>query len=298
MSSLLSDSRVTVHVGDGFAFLSSHEQTYDAIITDSSDPVGPAQSLFQKPYFKLLHDALTPGGHISTQGECLWLHLPLIKELFGTTAEAGFAQTEYAFTTIPTYPSGQIGFMLCVKGDKERSLREPKRSVPGCKYWNEDVHRAAFVLPEFARKRLQEGEDIAPKLGRQAKDGEKRKKILLLGSGYVARPCAEYVVRDPMNDLTIGELIATFQRQTLTFSRPPQLAVPWHLPKPSPSPCETLHRSPSTSTMRRAWKLLSPLMTLSSPSSPTRITLPSSRPLSKARPTSSLLHMLAQPCVN
>ena len=31
------------------------------------------------------------------------------------------------------------------------------------------------------------------------------KKVLLLGSGFVARPCAEYVVRKPSNELTIGE---------------------------------------------------------------------------------------------
>lgn len=32
------------------------------------------------------------------------------------------------------------------------------------------------------------------------------KKILLLGSGFVAQPCAEYVLRRPENSLTIGEL--------------------------------------------------------------------------------------------
>ena len=71
MSSLLNDPRVTVFVGDGFKFLADNTSTYDVIITDSSDPVGPAASLFQKPYFELLRDALTPGRHITTQGECL-----------------------------------------------------------------------------------------------------------------------------------------------------------------------------------------------------------------------------------
>ena len=34
----------------------------------SSDPEGPAQILFQEPYFKLLADALRDGGVITTQG--------------------------------------------------------------------------------------------------------------------------------------------------------------------------------------------------------------------------------------
>lgn len=60
--------KVTVHVGDGFAFLDKYKDTFDVIITDSSDPEGPAESLFQKSYFQLLFDALRPGGVITTQG--------------------------------------------------------------------------------------------------------------------------------------------------------------------------------------------------------------------------------------
>lgn len=57
-----------VHVGDGFKFLNEYKNAFDVIITDSSDPEGPAESLFQKPYFQLLHDALREGGVITTQG--------------------------------------------------------------------------------------------------------------------------------------------------------------------------------------------------------------------------------------
>ena len=201
MSSLLSDPRVTVHVGDGFKFLKENTSTYDVIITDSSDPVGPAESLFQKPYFQLLHDALTPGGHISTQAECLWLHLPLINELRKTTREL-FPVAEYAFTTIPTYPSGQIGFVVCSK-EANRNVREPVRAVKPTRYYNAEVHKAAFVLPEFGRALVEEGKLITPKLGKED-TGKPPKKVLLLGSGMVARPAAEYVVREPENKLTIA----------------------------------------------------------------------------------------------
>lgn len=59
---------VTVHVGDGFKFLADRKNEFDVIITDSSDPEGPAESLFQKPYFELLYGALRDGGVVSTQG--------------------------------------------------------------------------------------------------------------------------------------------------------------------------------------------------------------------------------------
>ena len=206
MSRLLSDPRVVVFVGDGFKFLAENTSSYDVIITDSSDPVGPAASLFQKPYFQLLHDALTPGGHISTQAECLWLHVPLIKELKQTTSQL-FTVSEYAFTTIPTYPSGQIGFMVCAKGEK-RDLKTPVRKVPNTLYYNENVHKAAFVLPEFARSLFENDTEIGPVFGRNALEiasaNKQKKKILLLGSGFVARPAAEYLARRPENHLTVA----------------------------------------------------------------------------------------------
>lgn len=68
MSVGYSDPKVKVHVGDGFKFLADYKNSFDVIITDSSDPEGPAEALFQKPYFELLHDALREGGIITTQG--------------------------------------------------------------------------------------------------------------------------------------------------------------------------------------------------------------------------------------
>ncbi|KAE8357743.1 Spermine/spermidine synthase-domain-containing protein [Aspergillus caelatus] len=149
---------VKTHVGDGFEFLKNHKNEFDVIITDSSDPEGPAESLFQKPYFELLSDALREGGVITTQAENQWLHLSLITDLKKACNEV-FPVAEYAYTTIPTYPSGQIGFMVCCK-DADRNVREPVRKWTReeeerlCRYYNQDIHRASFVLPNFARKAL------------------------------------------------------------------------------------------------------------------------------------------------
>ncbi|KAN0115967.1 saccharopine dehydrogenase [Russula decolorans] len=206
MSALLESPKVQVFIGDGFKFLRDNTSSYDVIITDSSDPVGPAASLFEKPYFQLLYDALTPGGNISTQAECLWLHLPLIGELRHTTLEI-FETAEYAFTTIPTYPSGQIGFLVCSK-THDRDLKTPLRAISNTRYYNANIHRAAFVLPEFGRALIAEDKNILPPFGRAARAlaerDKPRKKVLLLGSGFVARPAAEYLVRDPSNVLTIA----------------------------------------------------------------------------------------------
>lgn len=45
-------------------------------------------------------------------GECLWLHIDLIKGM-QDFCRSLYPVVDYAYTTIPTYPSGQIGFILC-----------------------------------------------------------------------------------------------------------------------------------------------------------------------------------------
>ncbi|XP_005496696.2 spermidine synthase [Zonotrichia albicollis] len=154
-----SSAKLTLHVGDGFEFMKQNQEAFDVIITDSSDPMGPAESLFKESYYQLMKTALREDGILCCQGECQWLHLDLIKEM-RQFCKSLFPVVEYAYCTIPTYPSGQIGFMLCSK-NPNTNFREPVQQLSqqqveerSLKYYNSDIHRAAFILPEFARKAL------------------------------------------------------------------------------------------------------------------------------------------------
>jgi spermidine synthase len=88
-----------------------------------------------------------------------WLHLPLITKLKKDCKEI-FPVAEYAYTTIPTYPSGQIGFMVCCK-DATRNVKVPLRTwtpeeeTKLCRYYNKEIHKASFILPNFAKQALQ-----------------------------------------------------------------------------------------------------------------------------------------------
>jgi spermidine synthase len=136
----------------------AEEGTYDCIIVDSSDPVGPAEQLFQKPFFEHIHRALRPGGVVCTQAESVWLHMPIITGLAQMCSEVFVGgSVSYGYTTIPTYPSGQIGFMICSKADTSvLDVREPRQHVSHelLKFYSPAMHRAAFVLPAFAQTTL------------------------------------------------------------------------------------------------------------------------------------------------
>ncbi|KNE71509.1 spermidine synthase [Allomyces macrogynus ATCC 38327] len=151
--------KVTVHIGDGFEFLKDKENEFDVIITDSSDPVGPAESLFQDTFFGLLHKALTPNGIICSQGECIWLHLDLISRVLATTRSI-FATSSYAYISIPTYPCGTIGFILSSK-EANKDFATPLRTLSTeeenqtYRYYNKELHRAVFQVPTFVRKAVE-----------------------------------------------------------------------------------------------------------------------------------------------
>ncbi|EQC37644.1 spermidine synthase, variant [Saprolegnia diclina VS20] len=159
LATTFNDPRLTLMHDDAAAYLRNGQcGKYDVIIVDSSDPVGPAEVLFRSEFYENMKNALNPNGIVCTQGECLWLHIDLIADVLGRVGQF-FPTVQYAYTTIPTYPSGQIGFVLCSLDESPNALNKPKRIVDektaaNLRYYNSKIHEAAFVLPSFAEKKI------------------------------------------------------------------------------------------------------------------------------------------------
>lgn len=165
VSCAFNNPKVNVIVGDGVGFAEkAAAATYDVVIIDSSDPVGPAEKLFSKEFYSNAHRILKPGGIICSQGECLWIHTDLIEGMLSEFGEP-FASAEYANIQIPTYPCGQIGAFMARKDDPACSLaptcRFPRRPVPEgmeLRYYSPDLHTASFALPAFVQQKLCSGQ--------------------------------------------------------------------------------------------------------------------------------------------
>ncbi|MCO5596447.1 hypothetical protein L7F22_050510 [Adiantum nelumboides] len=158
------DPRVRLFVGDGAVFLKEvSDGFYDAVIVDSSDPIGPAQQLFETPFFESLARVLRPGGVVCTQAESVWLHMHIIKDIFASCRKTFKGSVNYAWTSVPTYPSGVIGFMLCSTEGPAVNFRQPINPIEKLdsdikigplKFYNSEMHSAAFCLPQFTREAL------------------------------------------------------------------------------------------------------------------------------------------------
>jgi spermidine synthase len=113
----------------------------------------------------LLKDALTDDGIICTQAESIWLHLQFISSLLSSSRDL-FHTARYAYTSIPSYPSGVIGFCLATKSANvtlerpQRTLEEALGKDAGTlRYYTPQVHSAAFVLPAFAEREFYGGKN-------------------------------------------------------------------------------------------------------------------------------------------
>ncbi|MFS8020593.1 Spermidine synthase [Helianthus anomalus] len=86
----------------------------------------------------------------------------IIEDIVANCRQIFKGSVNYAWTTVPTYPSGVIGFMVCSTEGPEVDFKNPinpidekenqNTSTPPLKFYNREIHAAAFCLPSFAKK--------------------------------------------------------------------------------------------------------------------------------------------------
>jgi len=151
LASGFDDPRVSCFYEDGAAFVKKHPGSYDVIIVDSTDPVGPGQILFQPPFYRDMKRSLTKEGVAVTQCESIFFHSEIIAKVAAFSRKI-YPHVGYYQTLVPTYPSGIIGFMFCsLRYDAAGAdgLEERASKLKDLKYYTPAMHRAAFTLPRF-----------------------------------------------------------------------------------------------------------------------------------------------------
>jgi spermidine synthase len=154
-----SDKRVRVHIEDGIRFLERavyNHDVFDVVISDLSDPVGPAGSLYNSSFLNLLSQVLDPDiGVASLQAECYWLHSDFIRALV-IEARKHFSDAQYASVSVPSYPCGQIGCLVMCRNQLIK-VNQPIRGTSiseesQYRYYSKSVHAASFVLPKLVQQ--------------------------------------------------------------------------------------------------------------------------------------------------
>jgi spermidine synthase len=162
LSSGLDDPKLKLIIGDGIDFVkNAPSASYDLIVVDSSDPVGPSEGLFSKTFYQDVYRCLRPGGLMTAQSESPRFNQKAfvdlnhcLKGIFGQDA----VHCYLAF--IPTYPTGMWGFSFCAKDgvhpvkDLDRDRATQFAQEHRLQYYNVGMHQAAFCLPTFIQNLL------------------------------------------------------------------------------------------------------------------------------------------------
>jgi spermidine synthase len=148
LAGALDDPRVELVFADAAAYVANQRGRFDAILVDSTEPIGPAAALFGEAFFRDLKAALRPGGVISTQAESPFYAPEVVRELFGTIRRV-FAQVHGYFGVIPTYPGG--GWVFCLASDERgpEHVDLERAAALNCRYYSPAIATGAFALPAF-----------------------------------------------------------------------------------------------------------------------------------------------------
>lgn len=155
-SACLSDPRVTVRIEDGVKFMAQAGSPYDAILIDSTDPIGPAAPLFGPEFYANVKRRLADDGVVVAQGECPFYRLDVQKALAGVVKGAFGDAALYNYHNL-TYPGGLWSFVIASKAPRDLAAPDAARVAalqPRLSYYNLETHKAAFALPEFMKRGL------------------------------------------------------------------------------------------------------------------------------------------------
>lgn len=164
VSCAFGDSRLQILIEDGMKFIDETEERFDVVIVDSTDPIGPAVPLFDKPFYNGISAILDTGGILITQAGSAFYHQDLQQSMLSNQRKFFNKIHLYLYSNL-TYPGGLWGFGFASKGLCPIKDFDPVRAAGAgvnTKYYNPGVHRGSFMLPAFVLENLSAVVDPIP----------------------------------------------------------------------------------------------------------------------------------------
>ena len=153
------DPRLDVRIDDGAAFVAqAGAASFDVILVDGADPIGPAAVLFSEAFFADCKRVLRKGGVLCAQGGSPTVqaaeHVGAIEAL-----RSQFATVAPLYAPVGIYPGGAWSFIWASDAPVDPRTPDEDRvaQVSGsCDWYNEDVHDGAFAMPNAVRRALRD----------------------------------------------------------------------------------------------------------------------------------------------
>lgn len=156
------DPRAEVIVGDGIDYVQQAAgASFDAIIVDSTDPVGVGEVLFTDEFYSHCARALSGRGLVVNQCGVPFMQADELRETSLRRARF-FPHVGAYVAAVPTYVGGfmTLGFAAKSAGLDRVPVGEIQRRASAAgilgttRYWTPDIHAGAFNLPPYISRHL------------------------------------------------------------------------------------------------------------------------------------------------
>lgn len=153
---IYSDKRAKIICAEASITLKKSKDTYDVILVDSTDPIGEAVKLFTPEFYKNAYDRMSNNGMLVTQSGSI-VFQPTMLRMIIKNMKAVFPIVKVYTAMIPTYPGIYWAFTIGSKKliPDEVKIDELKKRIKqrklSFKYYNPELHKSCFALPEFAK---------------------------------------------------------------------------------------------------------------------------------------------------
>ncbi|ABV33320.1 spermidine synthase [Pseudothermotoga lettingae TMO] len=151
------DKRAEFAYENGADYVKRFKNEFDVIIIDSTDPTaGEGGHLFTQEFYKSCFDALREDGILTVQAENALYDFGWTK-ITHRRISSVFPIVKAYQGFVPTYPSGYWLYIFASKNiDPVENFRydDAKNMSQKLKYYNEELHKACFVLPNFIKNEL------------------------------------------------------------------------------------------------------------------------------------------------
>ena len=155
------DPRANIVIGDGFDFVQTTDQSFDVIISDSTDPLGPGEVLFTKDFYAGCQRCLNPGGILVTQNGVAFMQTD---EVANTAVRFSklFQDWHFYSAAVPTYVGGIMAFAWASDSPTARQtslteLRERWQATGiQSRYYTPELHAGAFALPAYLQQAIKQ----------------------------------------------------------------------------------------------------------------------------------------------
>ncbi|WP_294948790.1 polyamine aminopropyltransferase [Sulfurivirga sp.] len=150
------DPRLNLVIDDGVNFVRTTDEKFDVIISDSTDPVGPGEVLFESPFYEGVKRCLNPGGVFVAQNGVVFMQGEEVTNSHRRLSPL-FADVHFYHAAVPTYVGGSMTFAWATDNPELRRqsvevIRERfEASGIETRYYTPELHVGSFALPKYVQ---------------------------------------------------------------------------------------------------------------------------------------------------